>query len=637
MATIVLDPGHGGTKKVGGSSPNNATGPTGLLEKTVTLQVGLAARKALAGSGVTVLMTRDTDKNLGIAARAGVAKSARADAFVSIHFNAAEHDKPPAQGTETWIGAGHTPGSLALAREVQRQVLGVTQVKDRGVKVGSVSGVINPANHDPHTANCLVEISFLDRQPVEEKRLRDQAYLDALGDAIAQAVLADLRGRGLLAAGQAADIEQEPEDAASARRLGLITDTEFAGEPPAATEFEAPPEVAEDADVAAPPASEDRDAFDPPDQGADAEPRPENAEADDEPLAAAAIHVVPRGVDPDLIAMHRELEGLLFARPPIAAFGAEMDRPPAPVDMILGVGIGPAHRDFESVGSAGPGAPVINLYVAEPMSMDRAKAIVADNFGVRALSADRTPVNILHTGQIDAYGHRHRERPSPCGISVGHHRVTAGTQGVLARGRSGQRERRLLLLSNNHVLANANDCKAGDPIMQPGPLDLAAAPGNQIGILEQWVPLDFDAGATNVVDCATAWCWPDRVRKDFLYPGASGFSYFRVGSAPIPAFVGMMVGKSGRTTQLTSGRVIDVNASIRVNYGGGRVANFRDQISIRGNNNLLFSQGGDSGSLIWQWDQGRTPVGLLFAGGGQLTFANKLDHVLAALDLSLYT
>jgi phosphoserine aminotransferase len=31
--TIVIDPGHGGSKTVGGSSPNNATGPTGLLEK----------------------------------------------------------------------------------------------------------------------------------------------------------------------------------------------------------------------------------------------------------------------------------------------------------------------------------------------------------------------------------------------------------------------------------------------------------------------------------------------------------------------------------------------------------------------------------------------------------------------------
>ena len=67
------------------------------------------------------------------------------------------------------------------------------------------------------------------------------------------------------------------------------------------------------------------------------------------------------------------------------------------------------------------------------------------------------------------------------------------------------------------------------------------------------------------------------------------------------------------------------------------MANFRDQISIRGNNNRLFSQGGDSGSLIWTWDSVRSPVGLLFAGGGELTFANKIGRVLDALDLTLYT
>ena len=37
MGTIVIDPGHGGDVKVGGSSPNNARGPSGVLEKALTL------------------------------------------------------------------------------------------------------------------------------------------------------------------------------------------------------------------------------------------------------------------------------------------------------------------------------------------------------------------------------------------------------------------------------------------------------------------------------------------------------------------------------------------------------------------------------------------------------------------------
>jgi len=342
--------------------------------------------------------------------------------------------------------------------------------------------------------------------------------------------------------------------------------------------------------------------------------------------------------DPELHQMKRELEQLIFARPASAAAASDLGGGgrPDPIDLITGVGIGPAHRDFESVGPAGPGVPVLNVYVAERMSMDEAKSVLVDSFGVRSLSSDQRPVNIIHTGPIDAYAHRHRERPAPCGISVAHVKVTAGTQGALARGRSGPRQGRLLLLSNNHVLANSNDANAGDPIVQPGPFDGGVDPADRIAILEKWVPINFAAGATNFVDCATGWCWPDRVRREFIYRSGGAWAYFRVGSTPTPAVMGLPVGKSGRTTQLTSGRVIDVNASIRVNYGGGRVGNFVEQITIRGNN-TVFSQGGDSGSLIWTWDSRRLPVGLLFAGGGELTFANKINRVLDALDIALYT
>ncbi|MFX5157840.1 N-acetylmuramoyl-L-alanine amidase, partial [Acinetobacter baumannii] len=82
------------------------------------------------------------DRNLGIGDRAKMARDHRAAAFVSIHFNAAPPDSPPAQGTETWIGNGHTALSRRLADQVQREILAVTGHRNRGVKVGAVSGVI---------------------------------------------------------------------------------------------------------------------------------------------------------------------------------------------------------------------------------------------------------------------------------------------------------------------------------------------------------------------------------------------------------------------------------------------------------------------------------------------------------------
>lgn len=82
----------------------------------------------------------------------------------------------------------------------------------------------------------------------------------------------------------------------------------------------------------------------------------------------------------------------------------------------------------------------------------------------------------------------------------------------------------------------------------------------------------------------------------------------------------MLVGKTGRTTQLRQGRITAVGVSVNVGYAG-RTALFVDQIAIQSVNASPFSAGGDSGSSIWTWNSARNPVGLLFAGGGGTTFA----------------
>ena len=55
------------------------------------------------------------------------------------------------------------------------------------------------------------------------------------------------------------------------------------------------------------------------------------------------------------------------------------------------------------------------------------------------------------------------------------------------------------------------------------------------------------------------------------------------------------------------------------------IGRFHDQIAICC---AGFSDGGDSGSLIVTTGTGKNPVGLLFAGGGNRTFANRIDLVL---------
>ena len=181
---VVIDPGHGGTEEVGGSSPNNATGPTGLLEKTVTLDV--ARRIKSAANDLDIVLTRSTDTNLGLAARAKVAKDLKAPVFVSVHFNGWPTQE--VQGTETYVHASGSADSLGLARTVQAKVLAATGLKDRVVKRAGFA-VLAPTSHDTATAACLVEISFM-TQAAEEQRLKTSAYLDKLAHAIADAVKA---------------------------------------------------------------------------------------------------------------------------------------------------------------------------------------------------------------------------------------------------------------------------------------------------------------------------------------------------------------------------------------------------------------------------------------------------------------
>ena len=190
MATIVLDPGHGGEQSLLGSSANRARGPQGTLEKDLTLAIAEAARDAF-GAEHRVVLTRDTDVNLSAADRAAFAKNAEADAFVSVHFNA--HPDTSVQGTETLVrsvGAGSLPSveprSRRLAEAIQSALVAQLGLPDRGLKPGYWV-ILNERLHGPNTARCLTEISFLS-DPEEEMRLADAGYRQRIGRALAGAI-----------------------------------------------------------------------------------------------------------------------------------------------------------------------------------------------------------------------------------------------------------------------------------------------------------------------------------------------------------------------------------------------------------------------------------------------------------------
>jgi hypothetical protein len=87
--------------------------------------------------------------------------------------------------------------------------------------------------------------------------------------------------------------------------------------------------------------------------------------------------------------------------------------------------------------------------------MSQVVSEISSAAGTRSLSS--VPIAQVPVGVVDALSHRFRIRPAPGGVSVGHFAITAGTLGCLALGLNPPRNNRLMVLSNNHVLANSNN------------------------------------------------------------------------------------------------------------------------------------------------------------------------------------
>ena len=272
-------------------------------------------------------------------------------------------------------------------------------------------------------------------------------------------------------------------------------------------------------------------------------------------------------------------------------------------------------------------------------------------------SIDSIPVDVYASGPLVAFQDpKIRYRPAPGGVSVGHYLITAGTFGVTVK-RDGKR----YILSNNHVLANSNDADIGDDILQPGPYDGGSRPGDVIAKLADFIPIEFDGGGgggggsdcpiansaagvlnalssaagrksrlkavventpgQNLVDAAIAEpVNQSDIKDDILQIGnVSGVAEGTLGSS---------VKKFGRTTEFTTGTILQTDVTSAVSYGSGNTATFVDQLMAG-----AMSAGGDSGSAVL--NDNNEVVGLLFAGSSSSTIINRIQNVFDLLNISL--
>lgn len=275
---------------------------------------------------------------------------------------------------------------------------------------------------------------------------------------------------------------------------------------------------------------------------------------------------------------------------------------------VVGCGIGEKIK-----GGLATGRLCVKVYVEKKLPK---KELKKDDLVPQRLSPIETDVE--EVGKIVAFSNTGRYRPTLGGASIGHYKITAGTLGCLVKEK---KTSKIYILSNNHVLANSNNARKGDSILQPGPYDGGKSPKDVLAFLEKWVEIKF-SGQGNLVDAALARPKSRRlVRQEIISIG--------IPQGKIKAKLGMFIQKSGRTTGYTTGKIKDMSAIVKINYDR-KVALFRNQILTTN-----ISQGGDSGSLVL--DIKKRAVGLLFAGSEVVTVLNPISEVLKLLEVELYT
>lgn len=192
---IVLDPGHGGND----SGAQNKS--LKLKEKYLAMDLAKRVQSKLERYGYKVTLTRHSDDYIALEERAAIANRAKADLFLSLHFNAVGSSK--VDGIETFIltPAGHAstnarsadsrtypgnadaPWSLLAGYHIQSSMVEKSGADDRGLKRARFA-VLKPLK----CPGVLIEGGFV-THPREGRNIGSAAYREKLADAIVEGVI----------------------------------------------------------------------------------------------------------------------------------------------------------------------------------------------------------------------------------------------------------------------------------------------------------------------------------------------------------------------------------------------------------------------------------------------------------------
>jgi len=196
-ATIVIDPGHGGSD-TGAPAPDKVT-----LEKDVNLAVARRVSDLLQAAGAYAVLTRYTDTAVGLPERPKLATDMNADVFVSLHCNSLGVSNRIC-GTETYYHAKDIV-CRELATCVQKAVVGSVATNDRGPRSDTTiyqSGFSVLRNAS--VPAILVEMGYLDHW-ADRKKLTSPEYQQKYAQGVFDGIKAFLEG-GSVATSQEVDV-----------------------------------------------------------------------------------------------------------------------------------------------------------------------------------------------------------------------------------------------------------------------------------------------------------------------------------------------------------------------------------------------------------------------------------------------
>ncbi|MBI4342471.1 MAG: N-acetylmuramoyl-L-alanine amidase [Candidatus Omnitrophica bacterium] len=216
VRTIVIDAGHGGH--------DPGTHHFGLKEKHLALDIAKRLRTHLQRRGLTVVMTRDSDRFIPLSGRPAIANRLHADLFVSVHINANRNRRvsgievyyprasvvsasaqwPPAVSPAEVAIPSMTvkqvlwdlvlkrtrSGSRRLASSVCRSMRTGLQVHCRGVKPARFVVL-----REAWMPAILVEVGYVSNQ-TEAQRLGRADYREAAAQSISEGIVSYIRDQG---------------------------------------------------------------------------------------------------------------------------------------------------------------------------------------------------------------------------------------------------------------------------------------------------------------------------------------------------------------------------------------------------------------------------------------------------------